>query len=161
MKKGILKWVSFTGSKNLHLVNLNDLNADKYYELLEEFINESESINKRVDARLLYQLNTFPRRGILYSHKYESSNRFNRSGYFNLYRWCTTDHHAARKVSPSATKLWNFLFTALPSGMVSYCDNFLIVDETVWTQWYNHISKNVTVSEKISTTLKSIIRQFK
>ena len=161
MKKRKLKWASYTGTKNLHLVNLNDLDADKYDQILNEFIYKSESINKRADARLLYQLKTFARRGILYSHKYENSNRFNRSGYFNLYRWCITDHHAARKVGSSAKKLWKFLFTTLPSGLVDYYDNALIVDETVWAQWYNQISQTVTGSEKITTAFKSIIRQFR
>ena len=156
-----LRWVSFTSSKNLHLVNLTEMDGAKYHQILGQFIRKSESINKRVDRGLLYQLETFPKKGILYSHKYENSERFYRSGYFNLYRWCTTEHYAAQKVAPSAIKLWNFLFSTLPSGLVVYCDKFLLVYEPVWKTWYRQLSRDVTAKEKIVTAGKAVFRQFK
>lgn len=156
-----LRWVSFSSSKNLHLVDLTELDGAKYHRILDQFIRGSESINKRADRGLLYQLETFPKRGILYSHKYEDSERFHRSGYFNLYRWCTTEHYAAQEVAPFAIKLWKFLFLTLPSGLVDYCDNFLLVYEPVWKTWYRQLSRDVTAKEKIMTAGKAFFRQFK
>ena len=161
MKTSRLRWISFTSSKDLHLVNAGDLDVGTYRRLLDQFIRKAESVYRRPDGYFLNNMNDFARRNILFAHKYENSDRYNRSGYFNLYRWCTTEHYAAYRANASAIKLWKFLFSTVPSGLGHYCDNFLIVDEAVWKAWYPQLSEGVTRKEKVLTALKSIVRHFK
>jgi hypothetical protein len=127
--------------KDLHLIEKETLNRDIYRKLIQRFVKDTESINKRVNKDLLKDLNQLPEKGILRSRKTNKSGRYSRKGYFTLYRWCTTEHNAAQKVSKSAIELWEFLFCDLPPKLVGSENSYLSVDDGIWEEWYKKLCK--------------------
>jgi hypothetical protein len=141
--------------KDLYLADKETLDKDKYRDLLQRFVVDTESINLKVDRDFLRDLNQLPEIGILRSRKIKNSDRYSRKGYFTLYRWCATEHNAAKKVSGSANKLWNFLFRYLPPKLAESENSYLTVDNELWEYWFNNICKPLP-SDEIPLSDKTI-----
>jgi len=133
--------------KDLLINNLQEFKKEKelYLKLVDNFKQKAGSVNNV----LINTLKQLPEEGFLPACKVKKSqNDFSRNGYFNLYRWCVTEHNAFVKGNGAATELWKHLFGTLPQNLADYNKNNITVDENGWNNWYKEISYAATPQPK-------------